>query len=215
MDAQPIRQLLDQLYAERGELEQAMEANSHSIAAAEHVLELMEPPRIFEMTITHGKTVASDISGASTYLEAAVIMAQANKGVLRVTDASKLINAAGISDAKVASIAATLHNRLSTHDDWEYVEPGTFKWISTQFTNTYGAAHDRAKMLAWFRQYFEDPVHSVPHESAEGGYQWGTAGPYFAFEVLTDQFGDTVDERHILQVANELDQECSEWSARY
>ena len=59
-------------------------------------------------------------------------MARANGGTLYVTPASKVIKAAGLSDAKISSITATLHNRVSASDEWEYVEPGTFRLVDAK-----------------------------------------------------------------------------------
>ena len=215
MDTMSVQQLLNQLYAERGELEAAIKANGYSIAAAEHVLELMEPPRIFEDTPTHGKTLPSDVAVASTHLDAAVIMAHGNNGLLMVTPASKVIKASGLSQAKVGSIAATLHNRLTAHDDWEYVEPGTFKLVNSDVLLTAEAAEADSvaqQLREWFLDHYEDPVHSLPYDSGEGGYIWGGQGPHDAHQVLHDEFGNVHSAFVIAQVADELAQECSEWA---
>ena len=209
-----VQQLLDTLYAKRGELEAAMKANEFSISAAEHVLDLMGPPNVFEDTPTHGKTLPSDVASASTHLDAAVIMAHANNGLLLVTPASKVIHAAGLSQAKAGSIAATLHNRLSSHDDWKYVGPGTFKLVNSDVLLTAEENLVAEYMHKWFLERYEDPVHSLPYDSGEGGYIWSGQGPHDAQEVLHDEFGELYPESLIDQVANELGQECSKWAER-
>ena len=217
MDHGAVQQLLNQLYAQRSELEAAIEANNYSIAAAAHVLELIEPLTMFDDTPTHGKTVPDDVAEASTHLDAAIIMANANHGLLMITPASKVIKAAGLSQAKAGSIAATLHNRLSSHDDWEYVEPGTFKLVNSDvlLTAEPSKVYSVAQSLReWFLDHYEDPVHSLPYDSGEGGYIWGRQGPRDAREVLHDEFGNLYPEFVIDQVADELEQECSEWAAR-
>ena len=45
-------------------------------------------------------------------------------------------------------------------------------------------------LVEWFLERFEDPAHRLPHESAEGGYQWIYGGPYDAREQLADNFSD-------------------------
>lgn len=42
----------------------------------------------------------------------------------------------------------------------------------------------------WFLDNFEDPVHSTPYESREGGYQYFSGGPYEAQDIISDVFGD-------------------------
>ena len=67
-------------------------------------------------------------------------------------------------------------------------------------------------MEVWFRARYEDPVHSCPHNSQEGGYQFIYGGPYEADEELQAQFSDLVAYEVIEELAEELENECSEWS---
>ena len=66
-------------------------------------------------------------------------------------------------------------------------------------------------MRAWFLDNYEDPVHSLPYESREGGYIWVYGGPYDAGQVLRDMFEALVSERIIERLAQELVDECPEW----
>lgn len=70
----------------------------------------------------------------------------------------------------------------------------------------------RDVMEAWFRQNFEDPAERTPYESAEGGYQYIHGGPYNADEVLQNEFDGIVPEDLITELADELSNECWEWS---
>jgi hypothetical protein len=67
-------------------------------------------------------------------------------------------------------------------------------------------------MEIWFRARFEDPVHSCPHNSQEGGYQFIYGGPYEADEELQAQFSDLIPYEVIEELAEELTNECGEWS---
>ena len=82
----------------------------------------------------HGNAKPEDIMNCKTQMDAAVVLAQRNHKVLMVTPASKVIKAAGLSEAKITSIASTLHNRASTSDDWQYVEPGAFLYVGNDKT---------------------------------------------------------------------------------
>ena len=66
-------------------------------------------------------------------------------------------------------------------------------------------------MRAWFFDNYEDPVHSLPYESREGGYIWVYGGPYDAGQVLRDLFEALASERIIERLAQELFGECPEW----
>ena len=67
-------------------------------------------------------------------------------------------------------------------------------------------------MRQWFYERYEDPVHSCPHISSEGGYQYVYGGPYDAREELEQTFSAIVDEDVIEELAHELDKECGGWS---
>jgi len=67
-------------------------------------------------------------------------------------------------------------------------------------------------MQVWFYGHFEDPVHSCPHNSEEGGYQFIYGGPYEANEELQNEFSDIVPYEVIEELADKLENECSEWS---
>ncbi|HEY1425288.1 MAG TPA: hypothetical protein VGF50_01325 [Caulobacteraceae bacterium] len=67
-------------------------------------------------------------------------------------------------------------------------------------------------MEAWFRHYYEDPAHSLPYVSAEGGYQWVTGGPYQARLELSSQFEGVVANELIEKVAQRLDGYGFEWA---
>jgi rRNA-processing protein FCF1 len=72
----------------------------------------------------------------------------------------------------------------------------------------------RAEMLAWFYGNYADPVEMCPYESAEGGYQYIWGGPYNARVALESEFGGIASETLIIEVAEELDDICWEWSGR-
>ena len=68
-------------------------------------------------------------------------------------------------------------------------------------------------MREWFLANYEDPVHSLPYESREGGYIWIDGGPYDPHEELQAKFGDVVPEEVIEALGDELLAECFEWAA--
>ena len=69
-------------------------------------------------------------------------------------------------------------------------------------------------MREWFLANYEDPVHSLPYETREGGYIWIYGGPYDPHEELYGKFGEFVPEKVIEALGNELLNECHEWAAQ-
>lgn len=68
------------------------------------------------------------------------------------------------------------------------------------------------EMEAWFRTMYEDPAERTPYESREGGYIWIWGGPYDAGDVLYSQYGGTVPDDVIDELADKLSGECPEWA---
>ena len=140
MTMQDVQGLLDRLRAEKDEASDRLTRAMQDVAAAERVLALLEGDTedhtddTSDTVVgpTHGTTTPADIVQCRTQMDAAGKMARANGGTLYVTPASKVIKAAGLSDAKISSITATLHNRVSASDEWEYVEPGTFRLVDAK-----------------------------------------------------------------------------------
>ena len=75
-----------------------------------------------------------------------------------------------------------------------------------------GLETQKEVMEFWFYSNYEDPVHSCPYNSKEGGYQFIYGGPYEADEELLNEFSDIVPEEVIEELAKELQDECPEWS---
>ncbi|MCL2591695.1 MAG: hypothetical protein FWD67_12730 [Betaproteobacteria bacterium] len=67
-------------------------------------------------------------------------------------------------------------------------------------------------MRDWFFEHFEDPAERTPYESREGGYIWIWGGPYDAHDELETEFGDSVPEDVIEELAKELTSICWEWA---
>jgi hypothetical protein len=67
-----------------------------------------------------------------------------------------------------------------------------------------------AELVDWFNSEFENPVHHVPYETAEGGFQYYAGGPYDARDELLDHFPSAPDAL-IEQAARILEEEGTEW----
>jgi hypothetical protein len=63
----------------------------------------------------------------------------------------------------------------------------------------------------WFFENFEDPVHSTPYVSAEGGYMYIWGGPYETRDIIENIFADTASEELIKAAVEEIEQEGDEW----
>ena len=69
-------------------------------------------------------------------------------------------------------------------------------------------------MIEWFRERFENPVHSRGYSSSEGGYFWNPKEPYDAHDQLSNEFGGIVLDDVIEEVSSTLSSECPEWARK-
>lgn len=67
-------------------------------------------------------------------------------------------------------------------------------------------------MREWFYENYEDPANSCPFESREGGYAYIYGGPYDASHELQAMFDQYVKFEYIEELADELQEQCYEWS---
>jgi hypothetical protein len=67
------------------------------------------------------------------------------------------------------------------------------------------------RIKEWFFENFEDPVHSTPYISAEGGYQYIWGGPYNARDIIENIFADTASQELIDAAIEELEREGWDW----
>lgn len=73
------------------------------------------------------RVAPADIAHCKTQRSALYEIARLNDGIVRATAAGDLIMAAGLTDAKRASVIATAHRFLIHSADWEWTDPGTFR----------------------------------------------------------------------------------------
>ncbi len=66
-------------------------------------------------------------------------------------------------------------------------------------------------MEGWFRERYEDPAENAPWAEGEYHYIWG--GPHDAHEVLSEEFGESVKESVIEELAQELWDDNPEWAS--
>lgn len=65
----------------------------------------------------------------------------------------------------------------------------------------------------WFLENFEDPAHSTPHDSSEGGYLYIHGGPYDTRDVVETIFGQDVPQETLEVAIEELEYEGGpEWA---
>lgn len=71
----------------------------------------------------------------------------------------------------------------------------------------------KSVMKAWFLERYEDPVHNQPIE--DGGYEYPAGGPFDAHEELFSEFGNSVEEELIQELAKELEDDYSVYDWAY
>jgi hypothetical protein len=97
--------------------------------------------------------------------------------------------------------------RYYSDDDVEWgVTPSQLKRLGREKQLEY--------MRFWFEDHYADPVHEMPYNSREGGYQFIHGGPYDAGDELSGEFGSIVAEERIQELADELVSETgvSDWA---
>jgi hypothetical protein len=68
-------------------------------------------------------------------------------------------------------------------------------------------------MIDWFSNNYMDPVHRLPYNSREGGYQWVFGGPIEASEALQDEFSSLIELSVIERAVEEIESDGTlEWS---
>jgi len=65
------------------------------------------------------------------------------------------------------------------------------------------------EMREWFFSNYENPVHKCPYDK---GFHYIYGGPYNALDVLSQQFSGKYPDELIEEIANELSEDCEEWS---
>lgn len=98
------------------------------IAVCEEALRLYDESPSLPASANAGIAI---IDGCRTQREALVAIALHNGGVVRARDAAQIIYDAGMARGKLTSAISTVHNLLNSGDEWERIEPGTFRYIAT------------------------------------------------------------------------------------
>ena len=124
---------LQNLTARREALDERIAEIALNVQACERVLEADAEKRRGQFDGgTYAHVDIEQVARCATQMDAAAFIAQASGGIVRVSEAGRLVHAAGLSRGKVTSVIATLSNRMSTSDEWEYKEPGTFRYLLYQ-----------------------------------------------------------------------------------
>jgi hypothetical protein len=71
---------------------------------------------------------------AHTLKEALEYMASQNDGIVHYAEARNAVMAAGLSRGKPRNVASHLYRMMRDDEDWEYVSPGTFRYLKVKPT---------------------------------------------------------------------------------
>ncbi|WP_336725032.1 hypothetical protein [Cellulosimicrobium cellulans] len=66
------------------------------------------------------------------------------------------------------------------------------------------------QMIEWFHENYMDPANGVPYNSGQGGYLYVNGGPFDAFEVLSEEFPEALQDE-LNEAADLLAKESLEW----
>ena len=113
-----LNRLLDELYTKQAQLAEGDQETAADIAAVQRTMSILE---------AKPNVTATDIAHCRTQRAALRAIARLNESIVRTTEASDLILAAGLCEAQRSSIITTMHRYMSLSDNWEWTEPGTFR----------------------------------------------------------------------------------------
>ena len=80
-------------------------------------------------TVTQLQVMADDIKHCSSQNEALVAIAKLSNGIVRSREVGRLLMASGLTNSQnINAAGATAYRRLREHPDFDYHEPGTFRY---------------------------------------------------------------------------------------
>ena len=135
--AHEVEALIQRLEAALEELDHQRTELMLDMEAAQRVRELLAIDPADDEPISHGPVTPADIENCKTQMAALRLMAMKNDGLLLVTAAARVMLAAGLSSGQLPGLRATVNNRLTEGDDWEYVKPGIFRWNPQRTADDY------------------------------------------------------------------------------
>ncbi|MCE2501846.1 MAG: hypothetical protein J4G13_13435 [Dehalococcoidia bacterium] len=117
-------------------------------AACERLLSRTRPESktASESVLYHAHILPSRLADCQTQMAAFRQIAIDSGGIVRVSEASRLVHAAGLSKGKVSSIASSIPKKFLESDEWEYMEPGTYRLVA-HFDPTEGAPDEPTDRL--------------------------------------------------------------------
>ncbi|HYR21475.1 MAG TPA: hypothetical protein VEP30_00945 [Chthoniobacterales bacterium] len=97
----------------------------------------------------------------------------------------------------------------------KYLDPESGRDLTAEELAKLPPEEQKRIIKHWFLEHYENPAENTPYESAEGGYIYIWGGPHEADEVLWSEFCDIIPENFLLEIAEELEEECGtdEWAS--
>ena len=126
-----IRTLRAKLGKRRKELEATLAQVDADIMTVDRTLKLLAEGMPTEPTaLPRAEIVVDDIKHCRTQADVLRTYAELNNGLAIITPATDLIIEAGMSKGKRNSVRSTLYNHMLKHPEaWQWVQPGTFRWV--------------------------------------------------------------------------------------
>ena len=129
---QDLRKIWEEANRKTQMLEEELAQSRAEQAACELIISLhtVKDNAVGQANLHHAHILPSLLMNCATHEEAFREIAQRSYGTVRVSEASRLVHAAGLSKGKASSIVSSMSTRLANSDDWEYVDPGTFRLLA-------------------------------------------------------------------------------------
>ena len=92
-------------------------------------------------------------------------------------------------------------------DDERYYTEEDYRGITREEFAKLAGDDQVEYMVAWFHRYYEDPVHGMPYQSREGGYQYIYGGPYDAESELSNEFGTAAKDEALARAVDTIQED--------
>ena len=80
-------------------------------------------------TAAHAHIRPSSLAQCATQMDAFKEIARRSGGIVRLTEACKLVHAAGLSNGKVSSIVSSMPRKFLEKGEWEWADSGVYRLL--------------------------------------------------------------------------------------
>ena len=129
--AEDLRRICEECERAETQLEKEL-ADVRAERAAAQLLLARHPAADYEArpgTLAHAHVRLSALARCPTQMDAFKEIARRSGGIVRLTEASRLVHDAGLSQGKVSSIVSSMPRKFLERGEWEWVDSGIYRLL--------------------------------------------------------------------------------------